>query len=673
MEKQFRPVAVPLVTVDPYFSVWSMSENLMYDHTRHWTGVCNGMVGMLEIDGRVWRFLGRKKPDSSLYETKFDADGMEQKSVIVNPLSSIYVFEADGVRLELSFTTPLLMDDLDLLSRPASYIGFKVTALDNASHKVKLYFDVTGEWCVNTCEQKVVWGRKNINDKIHAMYMGMDEQRVLNSSGDNRRIDWGYFYMAFPATNKSFIKSFEARDEFLKTGNVTSSDDDAMPRKVNDKMPVMGTVLDFGNVTAEPIEQKLVLAYDDIYSIEYFGTKLAAYWKRNGSGIEDIISKAFEEYDVIMKKCSSFGKKLLEDAADTGGEKYAQLLSLAYRQAIAAHKLVLDEEGKVLFLSKECFSNGCIGTVDVSYPSIPLFLLFNPELVAGMLRPIFKYAKSDEWTFEFAPHDIGQYPLANGQVYWKVDGKLVEKGQMPVEECGNMIIMTAVLTLMQGDTAMARENWYLLEKWVKYLLAEGLDPAEQLCTDDFAGRLAHNTNLSIKAIIGIGCFSILAKLLGKEAEAATYYEKAKEMAGKWELMAREEDHYKLTFNTQNSWSLKYNLIWDKLLDLNLFDEKISEREVAYYLKKKNRYGTPLDSRRAFTKSDWLVWAASLADTKDKFESLIEPIWDMVNESLTRTPFTDYYGTMDGMEREFQNRSVIGGIFIKLLIGKGIMV
>ena len=177
---------------------------------------------------------------------------------------------------------------------------------------------------------------------------------------------------------------------------------------------------------------------------------------------------------------------------------------MAYRQAIAAHKLVTDENGDVLFFSKECFSNGCIATVDVTYPSIPLFLLFNTELVKGMLRPIFKYFNSDDWKFDFAPHDVGCYPIANGQVY----GENALENQMPVEECGNMLITMAAISMSEKNAAFAKENFTALTSWVDYLVINGFDPGNQLCTDDFAGHLSHNSNLSIKAILGIASYAI---------------------------------------------------------------------------------------------------------------------------------------------------------------------
>lgn len=661
MKMQLRPPAVPLVTIDPYFSVWSMADRLTDDYTRHWTGKRNAMTGLIRIDGNAWRFAGIVESNPENYYSEPPA--MEQKDIRVSALTSAYTFEQAGVLLTVKFTSPLLMDDLMLLSRPASYVSLSVRSADGLPHCVQVYFDVTGEWCVDTSDQAVEW-RQEKAGPLTLLQMSHKEQRVLNRSGDDLRIDWGHFYLASRSqeVRAGVGPASSVRKEFVRLGSLREAGGWLAPQVVRESMPVLACVWEPGMVDNEERSELLVLAYDDKYAIEYFGEPLQAYWKTTGLSTREMLENAFSEYPDIAMRCEAFDLRLSEEATRAGGGQYADLLALSYRQAIAAHKLVSDRDGKPLFLSKECFSNGCIATVDISYPSIPLFLLYNPELVKAMLRPIFRYAASEAWTFPFAPHDIGQYPLANGQVYG--DNHLDK--QMPIEECGNMLIMATAVCLAEGHARFAAENWKLLEQWARYLLDNGLDPANQLCTDDFAGHLARNANLSVKAIMGIAGYAVLLDMAGRPEAAETYRATARSMASEWEKLAREEDRYQLAFDSAGTWSLKYNLVWDLLWDTRIFPGSIAEREVAWYFGRMERYGVPLDSRSAYTKSDWLVWSAALASRQEDFIRLIEPLWHFANETPDRVPFSDWYDTRTARQINFQHRSVVGGLFIKML-------
>jgi hypothetical protein len=653
----FRPPAVPLVTHDPYFSVWSMADKLTDDSSRHWTGSVQAVCGMVRIDDKPYRFMGTL-PEGT--------PAMTQTALEVWPTRTIYRFEAGGVRLTLTFCSPLLVNDLDALGRSVTYVAFDVQTSDAKAHKIALYLDGSPELAVNTAEQKVIWSRCKIGD-MAVLRLGTQEQPILARAGDNLRIDWGCVYLAVPrqdGADTALSGDRACRQGFAKAGRLPDADDLRMPRAANDHWPLLAAMFDLGEVGEKPASRHLLLAYDDIYSIEFLQRRLRPYWRRDGAEVSAMLQAAEKDYVSLMERCRAFDEELMADLTRAGGKQYAPLCALAYRQCLAAHKLAADFDGAPLMFAKENFSNGCISTVDVIYPACPFFLLLNTNLLRANLRPVLDYAESARWKWPFAPHDLGTYPLANGQVYG--GGERTEENQMPVEETGNMLIMLAAMAKIDGRADFAAKYWPMLTKWAEYLKAKGLDPENQLCTDDFAGHLAHNANLSIKAILAIGAYGQLCERLGRKDEGAAYGEEARKMAAEWATMAADGDHYRLAFDKPGTWSQKYNLVWDKLLGLNLFPPEIAKTEVAYYKTKMNKYGLPLDNRSQYTKSDWLVWTATLAESKPDFESFVRPLYQFADETPNRVPFTDWYWTHDARRVGFQARSVIGGIYIKML-------
>ncbi len=624
---KLRAPSVPLITVDPYFSVWSPSTTLNTARPVHWTGKDNSILGTIIVDGKKYSFLGYHR----------DIHKLTQISLEITALSTIAIFESDEIILTTKYTTPVLLDDYELLTRPVSYLEITYSSKDGKKHNVEVKVQASEELCVNDPEGvEVEIEAVTVNKDICGMKIGNKEQKPLNRSGDDIRIDWGYFYLTAKGKN---VKTDTARFDGLE--NV-----------------IVSTEIE------ENQKQMFYFAYDDVKSIEYFGKHLNSYWNKDGKTIIQAIKEAANDYEKTIIRCDSFSQKLYDDAVESGGENYAELLSLAYRQVIAAHKLVLDEKGEILYISKECFSNGCAATVDVSYPSTPMFLLYNPELVKGMMRPVYRYSKSKAWVFDFAPHDVGCYPLVNGQVY----GENALKYQMPVEECGNMLIMETNVALATGDASFAKEHLAILEKWCDYLIRYGTDPADQLCTDDFAGHLAHNCNLSLKAVMGLRGMAIIMKMLGKTKKATFYKREAKKMADNWILTAINSDgSSKLAFDQSNTYSMKYNMVWDKVWGTKLFTQKFMDNELKHNMKHFNKYGMPLDSRADYTKSDWLVWTASMASKKSTFKEYIKPLWVAYNETESRVPLTDWYDTISGRVVGFQHRTVQGGLFIKLLM------
>ena len=785
--------AFPLITHDPNFSIWSTTDELTASPTKHWTGADHSLIGMLKVDGEVYRFMGNvgkvfktivpagdevnyeaayteDKPAEGWMNTDFDdsqwkkgiapfgdnesivktkwlskniwmrrkfaisdlnlnnlflklshdddveaylngelvykrvgwtnkyiylpiADVVKNKltkdgnilaihvinnvggammdagiveepkagagntvlsatqnSVKLNATQTVYDFTCGKVNLLLTFTSPLLINNLTILARPVSYISAKVKSTDGAMHDVQLYFGASTDIAANTPAQAMTTQQYNVGG-LSILKAGTIEQPVLQKKGDDLRIDWGYMYVAVPS-------GAEVKQSVTEDGDVSKLFMPATGKLTGGKHLLLNTIVSMGKVGTTSKEQLILMGYDDLYSIQYFKTNLRPYWNQSGTvKFEQQLTQAAADYKATIQKCEAVNKMIHDDAAKAGGEDYAKLCELAYRQSIAAHKLVKSPQGELLLLSKENFSNGSINTVDVTYPSAPLFLAYNPQLFEGMLNGIFYYSESGKWIKPFPSHDLGTYPLANGQTYGE---------DMPVEECGNMMALTAAVCKAEGNIAYAKKHWKTLAIWADYLSREGLDPALQLCTDDFAGHLARNANLSMKAIVALGGYVQIAEKAGELKIAAKYRSITKDMVTKWMSMAADGDHYSLTFNDKNTWSQKYNLVWDKVLKLNYFPKEVYQKEVKYYLTKQNDFGLPLDSRKTYTKSDWVIWTSVLATDQKDFHALADPMYKYATQTTSRVPISDWHETTDGKMVGFQARSVVGGYFMKVL-------
>lgn len=676
--------AYPLFVKDPYFSFWSPADRLNAADTVFWTGARKRLWGVVQEGEKCYSFLG-------------DVPGCEkltQTSVGVSAFDTEYTFTCDRFDLSVTFTSPLPPDDLLLLSCPVCYFRYTLTPKTVMGETtVALFLDE--EACYDR-EKMDVRAGKHILTTCESAWMGLRKQLPMSQSFDSSSAEWGYWFLS--GTHAMYAGE-GAVDRFLSGAPLAFSytHGERIWLAAYDVFRPQGDTAGM-----------MTIAFDDTCSIYYFGEWLRGYhFEKTGKTISEIIVSATENANQVFAKCEKFDRKVRRMAAKYGKD-YLLVLYAGLRQSVGAHKLATDREKNLLFLSKENHSNGCIATVDVSYPSMPLYLLFNPALVRAMCEPILRFARMPVWGFDFAPHDAGTYPYCCGQlygldfgrflgtecatdlsVYPRFDGDVFlpannplyhtfpEKDlydftkQMPVEECGNMLIMLAAAMRADGKTALIEKNWDLLEKWVAYLVRYGLVPGNQLCTDDFAGHLDQNCNLSVKAIVGIAAYALMAEKLGKTEEAKEMMQTAKKYAAEWKRMCRKNGKTPLTFDgdAEATFSLKYNMAFDVLFGTGLFDKETRESEIDRYIALQDTYGVPLDSRSTYTKSDWILWCTALTADREKRRALIAPVARYLKKSPSRVPFSDWYFTDTGKMRGFQNRSVQGGVFLPLLTDK----
>jgi hypothetical protein len=646
----FRPPAVPLVTADPYLSIWSESDNLTDKNTVHWTHHEQSLVSLIRIDGQTYLLMG---------DDPVSIPALPQTALTVTPTRSIYQFANSQVRVTLTFMTAALPHDIEVLTRPLSYITWDVNSVDGNPHAVSLYDSTSSELAVNDPAQTVDCQRSTFGP-LTALQVGTDDQTLLDPPGDDTRIDWGYAYVAAQSAVSSAAigGDSELTAAFAQNGVLPTSDDTRQPRAVNDDQPVLAFSFDLGQVTASPVSRHVIVAYDELYSIEFSGSKLVPYWRRNGATPSTLLQAAEIDYPSLVTKCSAFDKSLTADLTSVGGAQYAQIASLAYRECLAANGYAADANKQLLMFTKENTSNGDIATVDVIFPQDPMLLFFSPTLAKASLVPVFDYAMDPRWKFPNAPHDLGTYPIASAS------GNQGEG--MPVEESGNMLILADAICQEDGNANFVQPYWPKLTQWAQFLQQYGLDPGDQLCTDDFMGHLAHNANLSIKAILALGAYGDMSRLKGDTTDAKIYHDLAVADAKHWITAADDGGHSRLAFDRPGTWSQKYNLVWDKVLGLHIFPPSVGKNEIAYYKTVKLKYGVPLDSRTHLTKTDWSIWSATLADNPADFQTLISPIYDYIDQTTARDPIADSYVTDDIHSSGMHARPVVGGFFIKAL-------
>jgi hypothetical protein len=646
----FRPPAVPLVTSDPYLSIWSESDRLTDDVTRHWTHQEHPLVSLIRVDGQTFRLMGRDPADFS---------PLPQTGVQVTPTRSIYQFEDAHVHVTLTFMTAALPNDLDALTRPVTYLTWSVRSVDGKSHAVSVYDSASALISVNTPDQKVEWSRQEMGP-LTALKVGTVDQTLLSPAGDDVRIDWGYLYAAASTRQSQAATGGDQAliDHFAASGSLPTEDDTRLPRAASDNTPVLAFVFPLGQIGSSPVDCHLIIAYDELYAVSLAGKNLRPYWRRGRATPSDLLQAAERDYSRMSVRCAQFDAQLMADAAKVGGPRYAQICALAYRQSLAATGIAADARGKPLLFTKENTSNGDIATADVLFPTSPIWLLLNPNLAKASAVPILAYAASPQWKFPNSPHDLGTYPVASAT------GDAGEA--MPVEESGNMLLLCDAIAKADGNADFVKPYWPQLTQWAQYLVQYGLDPEDQLCTDDFMGHLAHNANLSVKAILALAAYGDLCRRRGDKQGAAKYAQLAKDDAAHWIQVADAGDHSLLAFDKPGTWSQKYNLVWDKVLGLNVFPPSVAEKEITFYKSQLKIYGVPLDSRTLIGDTDHSFFSATLADKQSDFEALISPFYDYLNVTTARLPLLDTYQTNDLHSDGLHARSVVGGVFIKML-------
>ncbi|KIJ70075.1 hypothetical protein HYDPIDRAFT_78948 [Hydnomerulius pinastri MD-312] len=661
----FNPASIPLAVRTPYLSAWlAQGEGTALNGAwpQFWTGATLGWAGYVRVDNTTYNFLGAP--------TVAGAQAATQKSMEFTSTQSNFVMSAGPVDLSASFLSPVEPTDLVKQSTPLSYLALSAVSTDGGSHTVSVYTDISAEWAsASDNTQTVNWTSTTTGDVLTHQVM-LEDQQVFTEYNDF--IMEGAAYYSTQNTASATYQTGQdivVRAQFINNG-VLANTLDTNFRAVSDDWPVFAFAHDLGTVSSTasaPVIYTVGHVRDP--AIEYiiaggaYQSRSVYFWTAYQT-VADMISEFIGDYSGALSRAQAFDQKVQSDASAIS-TNYAGIAALSVRQAFAATELTVSKNSDgsynsddVLMFLKEISSDGNVNTVDVIMPAWPVFLYTNPELGKYLLLGLFQYQASGQYPNAWAVHDLGaSYPKALGHN----DGN---DEKMPLEECGNMLIMTLSYTQKSGDQSLITNYTSLLTQWIGYLVDEALIPANQISTDDFAGSLANQTNLAIKGVVGIQAMSVISGLLGDTASQQNYSSIVQSYVPQILAFATSTDgnlnHLELAYGNETSWGLSYNMYADKLLGTNVFNQSVFDMQTAWYATVVNEYGVPLDTRHTYTKSDWQMWTAAMMTNDTTRDMFIDSVYKYAADGVNNMPLSDWYETLNGASDGFRARPVVGG-------------
>ncbi|OBZ70065.1 hypothetical protein A0H81_09936 [Grifola frondosa] len=654
----FNPSAMPLAVRSPYLSAWltqGQGTALNAAWPTFWTGSILGWAGYIKVDGITYNFLGDPVVPGAQKAVQKSSENSSQPHKVYSPVEP---------------------NDLVNQSIPLSYLALEVASNDNNAHSVQVYTDISAEWISGDDTLTANW-TTTVGDII-THQVQLVNQTTFGEVADH--IQQGSAYYSTQGLSGTTYQSGEdiiLRAQFINNSKLLNTQDSEF-RAVSDRWPVFAFAVDLGNVldTSQPVVFSVGHIRDP--AIEYIvangATQLrSSYFRTRFSSVGDAISAFLNDYGGALTRAQSFDANVAKDASKIA-EDYASIVALAIRQGMASVEITTSKDSTgnfnasdALVFMKEISSDGNVNTVDVIFPAWPLFLYTNPAIGKGLLLPIFEYQATGQYPNEWCVHDLGaHYPQALGHN----DGQDLN---MPVEESGNMLIMTLSYTQQTNDTSLLTTYYDLLDQWTQFLIADSLTPADQPSTDDFAGSLANQTNLAIKGIIGIKAMSELAALAGDTAKSANYSTIAATYVREFQQLANSSDdkHLTLAYGNDSSWGLTYNLYADKLLNTAVFPESVFNMQTNWYNSVTNDYGLPLDTRHTYTLSGWEIWTAAFVTSSSLRDSLISLVRKYASDGQGSQPFGDWYDATTGaVINTFKARPVVGAHLALLALSPG---
>lgn len=618
-------------------------------------------VGFIRVDGVSYTWMGAPPQFPTVVnQTAFS---------YTSTRSSFTMNVAGKIGMNITFMSPVTPDDLKRQSLTFSYLEVSVQSIDGGSHDVELYADVSGEWASGDLGAVIQW---DYSTSDGVAYHTFSRQNQVQMSEINNVASWGNWYWSTANTNNLTYQSgidTEVRGNFISAGKLENTKDSNF-RPINQSWPVFGFSNGLGSVGSKAVSTVYTIGLTQDNAISFLGegtslTTVPSLWKSYFSSSIDAVTFFYNDYGTATGTATTLDNKVASDSLAAAGQNYLTITSLSVRQTFGALQFTGTDSSPLVFL-KEISSNSDIQTVDVIFPAMPLILYLAPKILSYLLDPLFINQENGHYPNTNAIHDLGTFPVAQGYP----DGA---DETMPLEECGNMIIMALAYAQRANDNDYLKAHYTILKQWAGFLVDEALIPANQISTDDFAGSLANQTNLALKGIIGLRAMSEIASRTGNPDDATSFNQTATSYISQWQgyaiNTAANPPHTTLSYGDGASHGLLYNLYASNLLNFaNFVPQSVYDMQSNFYPSVKLQYGIPLDTRHTWTKTDWMLFCAAIAskDTRDVFVDLIA---NWINVTPTNRGLTDLYdaATGDYPGIFFVARPVVGGHFSLLAL------
>ena len=659
---EVRPPSVPLAVSSPYLSTWLPATDLTSTVPQFWYGSNRGLAGLIAIDGKVYAWAGQPEINGAA------AAPLTQTSLRVTATRSVFTLTAGGVELTAEWLSPIEPDDLKRESLPFTLLTVEVRATDGASHDVRVYADITGEWASSDESDVITWDATTTGRN---RYWSVQLQTPDPLTEDTQMANWGSAIWGSPlAQNQTYQSGYAAdvRDRFASAGSLAGTNDTGF-RAVDDDQPVFAFASDLGPVGGDQGRSvSFVIGHVRTPLISYGAdaTPILPWWSTywpDWTGAADFF---LADAAAARTRAAALDAKIEGASTRAAGVGYSAITALAARQCYGGFEVAVGPDGQPWVFGKEISSDGDVNSVDIWDQAYLMWLWLDPALIPLWMDPVLAWCASPGWQDEslwadipswedaqtrYCVHDLGVYPVAPGRAPGNGE-------QMPIEESAGMLIMAASYARRVGPEIarpFLRQWQQLWTQWAQYLLTQVPTPATQLTTDDWAPVYltpAGGTNLGIKAIIGLAAAGQIAAILGDEANATAWSQAAKDNVEPWVTLSLDPSggYLNLEQGAAGTWTTVYNAFYEEVIGEKLVPEDVKALQAEFYLTQLEPYGLPLQTDAGdLSKVAWNLYIpAWLRDYPVAAELLGRDV-AYVNDTPSLVPYGDRYNTGTAVE------------------------